>query len=152
MSYKLNVGDDIPKFRAKDQDGNEYTEEDVIGGPLVMYFYPKDDTPGCTKEACGFRDEMETLDGMDCIVIGVSSDNADSHRQFIAKHQLNFTLFTDEKRELAKKFDVMRDGDKIERTTFVIDPLGIISWVERPVNVEGHTERVIEAVQEVLSE
>jgi peroxiredoxin Q/BCP len=152
MTYKLNIGDEIPRFKGKDQDGNEYTEEDVIGGPLVIYFYPKDNTANCTNQACSFRDNMEALDDLDCIIIGVSPDSAESHNKFIQDHNLNYALFTDENKELAKKFDVLRENDKIERTTFVVDPLGMITWIERPVTVEGHTERVIEAVQEILSQ
>jgi peroxiredoxin Q/BCP len=152
MSYKINVGDEIPRFHAKDQDGNEYTEEDVIGGPLVIYFYPKDDTPGCTKEACQFRDDIDLYDNMDTIILGVSPDSASSHQKFIEKYNLNFTLLTDENLDMARKFDVVREGNKIERTTFVVDPLGMITWIERPVDVEGHTKRVAAAVQEILGE
>lgn len=156
MDYKINVGDFIPKFTAKDQEGETIQNDDLIGGPVVLYFYPKDDTPGCTKEACSFRDNMEKIEEMDVLVIGVSPDGQQSHQKFIQKHNLNFTLLSDENRELAKKFDVLRtvkdpNGQtvqKIERTTFVIDPNGEIRWIERPVSVEGHVDRVIAAIHE----
>ena len=149
MAYKLNAGDQIPSFKIKDHEGFELDSEDLLGSPFVLYFYPKDETPGCTAEACSFRDNMDRLDGLDTLVIGVSPDSADSHARFIQKHNLNFTLLCDENKELSRKFDVLRENDKIERTTFVVDPQGVIQWIERPVNVEGHTERVIKAVMEM---
>lgn len=154
MTKLLEVGDSIPRFSLKDAEGMEFTEEDFTGAPLVIYFYPKDDTPGCTKEACSFRDNLEELDSLDVIVLGVSPDTEESHEEFISKHNLNFTLFADTTKELCKVFGVIReevkDGKKIERferTTFLIDYDGTIVWLERPVNVEGHVERVIEAVK-----
>lgn len=145
MTYRLNIGDKMPSFRCKDEEGYEVTNDDVIGSPVVIYFYPKDDTPGCTIEACSFRDHIATLEDTDTLVIGVSPDTPESHQQFINKHELNFTLLADTNREMCKAFDVIRDG-KLERTTFVMDPDGLISWIERPVKVEGHVERVLKAV------
>lgn len=150
----LQVGDRIPSFRLKDGEGEEFTEEDFIGAPLVLFFYPKDDTPGCTKEACSFRDNLSELDSLDVIVIGVSPDTPESHEKFIQKHNLNFTLFSDTTKGLCRTFGVLqeveKDGviiDKVERSTFLIDYDGTIQWIERPVNVEGHLERVISAVK-----
>lgn len=159
MTYKINVGDVLPHFLSKDQEGEPVKDSDLIGGPIVIYFYPKDDTPGCTKEACSFRDHMTQFTESETIVIGVSPDSLHSHQKFIEKHDLNFTFLCDEKLELSKKFDVIRtktdDGEttqKLERTTFVIDPQGVIRWIERPVKVEGHVERVLEAVKESLED
>jgi peroxiredoxin Q/BCP len=156
MIYKVNVGDKIPSFTAKDHLGHPFNHEDILGGPIVLYFYPKDETPGCTKQACSFRDQIDNMEKEDAVVIGVSSDNAESHRKFIETHHLNFTLFCDEHHDLATKFDVIHEkmvaGKKklgIERTTFVIDGDGIIRWIERPVNIEGHTERVLEALKTI---
>lgn len=150
MPYKVNVGDTIPAFKIKDNEGYELTDDDLVGSPIVIYFYPKDDTPGCTKEACDFRDNMDRLDAMDVLVIGVSPDGASSHEQFSTKHSLNFTLLSDENKELSRKFDVLHGlQGGIERTTFVIDSDGVIRWIERPVNVPGHVERVIHAIQEI---
>lgn len=158
-SYKINLGDRIPTFSIKDQEGMKVSSDDLIGSPFVLYFYPKDDTPGCTKEACSFRDNMEKFDALDTLVIGVSPDGAASHVNFIDKHHLNFTLFSDENLELARKFDAIQekniDGKKmlgILRSTFIIDSNGIVRWIERPVNVEGHTERVIRAVHEIIQQ
>lgn len=150
MPYKVNIGDAIPAFKIKDMDAYELTDEDLIGSPLVLYFYPKDDTPSCTTEACDFRDKMERLDAMDVLVIGISPDNTESHEKFSTKHSLNFTLLGDENKEMCKRFDVLRGaGGNVERTTFVIDSDGIIRWIERPVNVAGHVDRVIHAIQEI---
>lgn len=152
MSYKLNVGDTIPSFKIKDNEGYELTDEDLVGSPLVIYFYPKDNTPGCTKEACAFRDSMERLDSLDALVIGVSPDNHESHDAFIKDQKLNFTLLSDENLELCKKFDVHKGLLGIERTTFVIDGEGIIQWIERPVSVSGHVDRVIKALEGLQKE
>ncbi len=148
MSYKLNVGDKMPAFKAKDASGHSFSSDDVIGGPVVIYFYPKDDTPGCTKEACSFRDKVDDLDEFDAILIGISPDGMQSHESFIEKYEINFTLLSDESLDVCRKFDVIRDNN-LERTTFVIDSRGVIRWIERPVNVEGHTERVLKALQEI---
>src|SRR5688572_350195 len=126
MDYKINVGDKIPSFKTRDYEGFELDSEDLIGSPFVLYFYPKDDTPGCTKEACSFRDNMERLDELDTLVIGVSPDNAESHARFITKHNLNFTLLCDSEQDLCRKFDVIRESGQVERTTFVVDYEGII--------------------------
>jgi peroxiredoxin Q/BCP len=154
MAYKINVGDHIPNFKAIDFNGYEYTAEDMAGGPVVLYFYPKDETPGCTKEACSFRDSLERLEELDALVVGVSPDSPTSHRTFIENHDLNFPLLCDEKLDLSRKFDVIREQDvggkknqTFERTTFLIDADGIVRWIERPVNVEGHVDRVLEALK-----
>lgn len=156
MDYKINVGDAIPNFKARDEEGNERLAQDLFGTPVVLYFYPKDDTPGCTKEACSFRDSMDRLSQEDVVVIGVSPDSSVSHQKFIQKHALNFSLLSDESHELSKKFDVLKntevDGQKkisYERTTFLIDRNGIVKWIERPVKVEGHVDRVIAALKDL---
>lgn len=153
MTYQLNIGDKIPNFTSMDQEGNRIQAADLLGSPFVIYFYPMDDTPGCTKEACAFRDHQKSLQDLDCRVIGVSPDGVLSHKNFMEKHNLNFTLLCDEQHEMCKKFDVLRTEEngsgikpKLERTTFIIDAKGIIRWIERPVTVEGHVNRVIEAL------
>ncbi|MCE5319188.1 MAG: thioredoxin-dependent thiol peroxidase [Parachlamydia sp.] len=158
MTYRINIGDALPQFKAQDQEGNTLVTEDFIGTPVVFYFYPKDDTPGCTKEACSFRDNMNRLMEYDVAVVGISPDNASSHQKFIEKHQLDFTLLTDEDKALCSKFDVLQEKNNygktsigVERTTFLVDRDGIIQWIERPVKVEGHVDRVIEAVQQMIS-
>lgn len=152
MGNRINIGDYIPEFMAVDQEGFEITDEDLLGANVVLYFYPKDDTPSCTKQACGFRDTMEEIEDMDAVVIGVSADDETSHQKFTEKYGLNFTLLSDPKMEMARAFDVVREKDGrsvIERTTFVIDSEGEIRWMERPVNVDGHSERVIEALEKI---
>lgn len=156
MADTLKIGDKIPHFSVKDYEGIELESDDLIGSPFVLYFYPKDDTPGCTTEACSFRDSMDLFDDLETTVIGVSPDNADSHHKFIKKHSLNFTLLCDETMDLAHKFGATQEkmmGDKkmtgITRSTFVIDAAGIIRWIEKPVSVEGHSKRVLAAVEKI---
>lgn len=152
----VKIGDKIPHFSIKDYEGIELESDDLIGSPFILYFYPKDDTPGCTAEACSFRDSMDLFDDLDTTVIGVSADDAESHRKFIQKHQLNFTLLCDDHMALAKKFGAVQEkmiGDKksegIVRSTFAVDAAGIIRWIEIPVSVEGHSQRVLEAVKKM---
>lgn len=159
MAHKIKIGDRIPSFSIHDHEGLEIDDEDLIGSPFVLYFYPKDDTPGCTKEACDFRDNLEKLDQLDTLVIGVSPDDASSHNKFIEKHGLNFTLLCDENLELATKFGAVQEreieGKKVQgvlRSTFVVDSTGIVRWIEMPVSVEGHTSRVIKAVEQVVQQ
>lgn len=148
MTHIPEVGDKIPDFSIRDYEGIELESEDLIGSPFILYFYPKDDTPGCTKEACAFRDAIDIFDNCDTTVIGVSPDSADSHAKFIKKHNLNFTLLCDEDMALARKFGAVKDqGAGILRSTFIIDSAGKIRWIERPVDVEGHADRVIKALQ-----
>ncbi len=154
MTYKINVGDRAPTFTAIDHEGQKFNSNKLRGSKAIIYFYPKDDTPGCTKEACSFRDRMLDLTKLGVSVIGISPDNAQSHQAFIEKYQLNFALLTDENKEICHKFDVLKEkeaaGKKIlgvERSTFIIDADGIIQWIERQVDVEGHTERVLKALQ-----
>jgi peroxiredoxin Q/BCP len=155
MSYKINIGDKVPSFSLKDEEGIEITNEDLLGSPYVLYFYPKDDTPGCTLEACAFRDNIEDFNELDLMVFGISPDGPEAHRQFKDKYQLNFPLLCDENLDVARAFDVVtekeKEGKKIKgimRTTFVIDSSGIIRWIERPVSVEGHIERVLQVLRQ----
>lgn len=154
MSQPLKVGAEIPEFKAKDMNGNPITKDDLLGAPFIVYFYPKDDTPGCTKEACEFRDLMEGFDDMNVAVVGVSPDTPNSHQKFIDKYELNFPLISDEKWELAQKFGVTKNnpsgGNSIVRTTFLCNDTGEVLWVESPVQVEGHAQRVINAIQDIL--
>lgn len=147
----LKVGDAIPPFNAVDQDNEPLAREDLLGNPFVLYFYPKDDTPGCTQEACEFRDVMESFDDVEIAVIGVSADSPESHQQFIEKHELNFPLISDSKLDLANKCGVVGSDKRVVRSTFICDDEGIVQWVESPVTVEGHVQRVISAIQEVLA-
>lgn len=150
MSKALEVGQEIPEFEAKDFEGNPVTKEDFLGGPFVVYFYPKDDTPGCTLEACSFRDLMDSFDDLNVMVIGISPDNAESHLKFMEKHRLNFPLISDENSAVGKKFGIVGDAGYI-RSSFLCDEDGIVQWVESPVKVEGHVERILKAIEEVMA-
>lgn len=144
---ELKVGDNIPPFLAKDHEGFDVTDEDIIGTPLVIYFYPKDDTPTCTEEACAFQENMDKFDDLQALVLGVSPDSIDSHKVFFEKNKLEFSLLSDEKKDMCQMFGVLK-GDEVERATFVINSEGEVMWMEKPVDVKGHTDRVIKALQE----
>ncbi len=149
----LNPGDNAPYFELHDQDGNLVKLTDFAGKNLVLYFYPKDDTSGCTKEACSFRDELPSFEGINAAVVGVSPDPVKSHRKFVDKYSLNFTLLSDESKTMLEAYGVWKEksmyGKKymgVERTTYVIDPTGKIKTVFNKVKVEGHTEEVKKAL------
>ncbi len=150
------IGQLAPGFYAKDSKENLISPDSLLGHPYVLYFYPKNDTPGCTKEACDLRDQKEQLDQLDTLVIGISPDSAASHNKFIAKHALNFILIPDPYYELCSLFGVWEEKKMfgqtkwgVTRTTFVIDTKGIIRWLEKPVQVEGHAQRIIQALKNV---
>lgn len=150
----LMIGQAAPPFSTIDSKGNPISSTSLLEHCYVLYFYPKDDTPGCTTEACSFRDNKISFDKLHTRVIGVSADNSDSHHQFEAKHNLNFTLIPDIDHHLCELFGVWKEKTNygksymgIERATFLIDEKGIIRWKEQPVKVEGHTERVLEALK-----
>lgn len=154
MSYALQVGDPAPEFNGKDQNGKKIRSEDLLGRVYVIYFYPMDSTPGCTKQACNLRDNIPNFDSLDVTVIGVSPDGQRSHEKFTAKHKLNFTLLTDEDKTICKKFDVWRSKSfmwikfkGVERSTFIVDAKGVIRWIERPVKVKDHEKRILEALK-----
>ncbi len=153
MNYALNIGDKAPSFNGQDQDGQAISTEGLKGKYFVVYFYPKDDTPGCTLQACSFRDNLAGLQKLNVEVVGISPDNLQSHENFSIKHHLNFSLIPDASLAISRQYDVMRTKDdngktvqKLERTTFIVDPLGKIVWIERPVNVEGHVDRVLQSL------
>ncbi len=147
---ELGVGDQAPPFDAVDTTGRRVSSKEWAGKNVVLYFYPKDDTPGCTKEACAFRDELPSLTQLGALVVGVSPDDAASHQRFVSKYQLNFTLLADEERKLCNLFGVSKKLFGIERTTFLINSKGRIAWIEKPVTVAGHVERVTEALRSLV--
>lgn len=151
MNKPLKIGDTIPDFSVKDFDGDEITLEDMIGNPFVLYFYPADGTPGCTKEACQFRDLMDSFEDIEIAVFGVSPDSPKSHQKFMEEQEINFPLLSDESKDLCRKCGVLDEKGSVIRTTYICDGDGVVQWVESPVNVEEHAERVIEAVREVLA-
>jgi len=150
MAKEPAIGDKAPELSLKDQDGKIVTLKGLKGKQAVLYFYPKDDTPGCTKEACGFRDSIGPIQRAGAVVLGVSLDGAESHRKFIAKFALPFPLLCDQDATVSKAYGVYKEknmyGKKhwgIERSTFVISPAGTLKAVFRKVKVDGHVEEVL---------
>jgi len=154
----LEEGSPAPKFSLKGDDGKTYKLGDFKGKPVVVYFYPKDDTPGCTIEACAFRDRKKEVEKLGAVVLGVSPDDAESHGKFRKKFDLNFPLLVDENHKLADQFGAWREknmyGKKsmgVVRSTFIIGPDGKIAKAWKRVLVEGHDEQVLEALRELKS-
>ena len=147
-----------PAFSLKSTDGSTVKLSDLKGRPVVLYFYPKDDTPGCTKEACAFRDRQAELAELGAVVLGVSPDDVASHKKFSDKFSLNFPLLADADHVLAEKFGAWREKNMygkvsmgVQRSTFLIDADGKIAKVWKKVSVDGHDEQVIEALKELAS-
>ncbi|AFZ57799.1 peroxiredoxin [Anabaena cylindrica FACHB-243] len=138
----LAVGTDAPAFTAKDTNGNTVSLSDFAGKTVVVYFYPKDDTPGCTKQACSFRDAQPEYQGKNVVVLGVSADDEAAHQAFTAKYNLNFPLLVDTDKALISAFDV-DGGGYAKRVTFVIDPNGKIIHVDSAVNTSTHASDVL---------
>jgi peroxiredoxin Q/BCP len=149
----LKVGDTAPDFTAPTDTGATVRLKDFRGKKVILYFYPKDDTPGCTKEACEFRDLAGDFKKKDAVVLGVSVDGVDSHAKFKAKYKLPFPLVSDEDRKIVEAYGVWKEksmyGRKymgVERTTFVIDEKGMIAGIEAKVKVDGHAAAMLAAV------
>jgi peroxiredoxin Q/BCP len=150
----LKEGGRAPAFKLESDSGEKVALKDFLGQTVVLYFYPKDLTPGCTKESCDFRDSMARLKRAGAIVLGVSKDSVESHRKFIAKHDLNFPLLSDPEGEVCQAYGVWKEkslyGRKfmgIERTTFVISSAGKIQKIFPKVKVPGHVEQVLSEIQ-----
>src|SRR5208283_839384 len=150
-------GKRAPAFALSDANGKTVALKDLIGSNnLVLYFYPKDMTPGCTVEACSFRDNIAPITALGAKVVGISVDSSDSHARFAAKHGLNFPLLADPGNKVCKLYGVYkmkslygREFMGIERTTFAIDKSGVVRRVFPKVKVNGHTEEVIAALKEI---
>lgn len=152
----IEAGKKAPAFSLKNQDGNTVKLSDYAGRPVVLYFYPKDDTPGCTTEACDFRDQHKALEKAGAVVIGVSPDNEARHAKFTAKHKLPFTLLADVEHAVAEKYGAWGEktlyGKKfmgIIRSTFLIGADGKVAKVWPKVKVAGHVDEVLAAVKEL---
>lgn len=146
----LKVGDKMPAFSVADQDGNIVTNESLMGKKSVIYFYPKDSTPGCTAEACDIRDNYQMFLAKGYTVIGVSKDSQKSHKNFIAKYGLPFPLLSDVSTEMIQAFGAW--GEKklygksyfgIIRTTFVFDEQGVVERVIEKVDTKNHTQQIL---------
>jgi peroxiredoxin Q/BCP len=154
MGSTLEAGDKAPDFSLPDQQGKAVSLKNFRGKQVVLYFYPKDDTPGCTKESCDFRDVESQIVRAGAVIVGVSMDGKDSHQKFIKKYGLPFPLLSDEDASISKSYGVYKEknmyGKKywgIERSTFVIDPAGTLKAVFRKVKVDGHADEVLTALK-----
>jgi len=151
----LQAGEKAPEFTAKDQDGNEVSLRDFSGRKVVLYFYPKDNTPGCTKEACAFRDNFPNFEKVDAVVLGVSVDGQKAHRKFADKFELPFTLLVDEEKKIVEAYGVWglkkfmgKEYMGTNRVTYLIDERGVIEKVWPKVKPEKHAAEVLEWLQQ----
>lgn len=147
----LKVGDKAPTFSSKDENGKEIKLTDYEGKKVVLYFYPKDMTPGCTNQACNLRDNFDVLKEQGIVVLGVSPDSEERHQRFIAKHELPFTLLADTEKELIEKYGVWgpkkfmgREYDGLHRTTFLINEQGEIHDIIVKPKTKAHAEEILE--------
>ncbi|MDL4841880.1 thioredoxin-dependent thiol peroxidase [Aquibacillus rhizosphaerae] len=154
----IEVGKTAPDFELKANNGEQVTLSDFKGKNVVLYFYPKDNTPGCTTEACDFRDKHQSFADLDAVILGVSPDSEESHKSFIDKHDLPFTLLVDENHKVAEAYEVWKLKKKpdkeymgIERSTFIIDKEGVLQKEYRNVKVDGHVEDSLNFIRENLS-
>ncbi len=151
----LQIGDSIPEFTLKNQDGKLFNINSVLGKrTIVIYFYPKNDTPGCTKEACMFRDSYEDFTDLGAEVIGISSDSEKSHQKFASKHRLPFILLADTKKEVRKLFGIKGSllGLIAGRETYVVDKHGKVVMVYNNLNAAQHKHRALKALKNIIEE
>jgi peroxiredoxin Q/BCP len=150
----LQAGDKALNFKLKNQDDKTVSLSDFKGKKVVLYFYPKDDTSGCTKEACSFRDEFSSFKKVGAVVLGMSPDSVESHKKFAKKYNLPFTLLSNEDKDVLENYGVWKQKSMygrtymgVERTTFIINEKGIIEKVFPKVKVENHETQVLEALK-----
>ncbi|HOO81844.1 MAG TPA: thioredoxin-dependent thiol peroxidase [Alphaproteobacteria bacterium] len=153
---ELKVGDPAPNFTAPADGNRELSLSDFKGQKIVLYFYPKDDTPGCTKESCGFNEALQAFKKLGTTIIGISKDSPVRHDKFKAKYNLNFPLVSDENTDICERYGVWKEknmyGKKymgIERSTFLINEEGKIAAIWRKVKVDGHVEEVESAAENI---
>lgn len=152
----LNVGDKAPDFTLLSDEDQSISLRSLRGKKVVLYFYPKDNTPGCTREACDFRDNLKQFTASDTVIFGISKDNPIKHRKFKEKYSLLFTLLADENGDVCQAYGVINKKNLfgntflgIQRSTFLIDEKGIIRAIWRKVKVAGHIEQVLNELGEV---
>lgn len=150
---QLQINDTAPDFSLPNQDGAEISLNNFRGKWVIVYFYPKDKTPGCTKEACAFRDNLERFKTSSAVILGISPDSPKTHQSFIEKEQLNFTLLSDSNKEVLRKYGAFglkklygKEYEGVLRSTFLIDPEGKIAHIWRNVKVDGHIQKVLEVL------
>jgi len=151
MKAKLKVGETAPDFEGQTSNGTRFRLKDYLGKKnVVLYFYPKDDTKGCTIEACSFRDQLQPIRALWTEVVGVSVDTAESHKKFAEKNGLNFPLVSDHDKQISKIYGVLdEDGSHAERVTFIVDRKGKIAKVFMNVDVTKHTHEVVDALKQL---
>lgn len=156
MADWIDEGKKAPAFTLTADDGTKVRLSDLAGRPVVLYFYPKDDTPGCTREACAFRDQHQSLEQAGAVVLGVSPDSVESHGKFRDKYDLNFPLLADPDHKVAEKYGAWREknmyGKKsmgIQRCTYLIDANGKVAKLWKRVKVDGHDQQVLDALAEL---
>jgi peroxiredoxin Q/BCP len=154
MGDWIDLGQKAPAFSLLSDKGEKVRLADLKGQPVVVYFYPRDDTPGCTREACAFRDLQAAFKKLGAVVVGISGDSAESHAKFRDKYRLNFPLLVDSDHAVAEKYGAWREknmyGKKsmgIQRSTYLIDAAGKVAKVWKTVKVDGHDEQVLAALQ-----
>ncbi|MDK2806636.1 MAG: thioredoxin-dependent peroxiredoxin [Thermoanaerobacterium sp.] len=152
----IELEKEAPDFTLKSSDGNDVSLSDFKGKKVVLYFYPKDNTPGCTKEACQFRDNINTVKNKDAVILGVSLDDIKSHKKFIEIFNLPFILLSDPDAKVSTEYGVYKEknmyGKKkmgIERSTFIIDKKGIVKKIFRKVKVDGHVDEILEVLDNI---
>ena len=158
MNDWLEIGKKSPAWTLAADDGSKVKLANFLGSPVVLYFYPKDDTPGCTKEACAFRDAQKKLRKLGAVLLGVSPDSIASHEKFRDKYELNFPLLADTDHLVAELLGAWREknmyGKKsmgVQRSTFLFDQEGKLFKLWKKVSVDGHDRQVMEALQELLA-
>ena len=150
MSNKLEVGQTVPDFEAETYGGEKVKLSDYFSDSIIaLYFYPRDNTPGCTKEACSLRDGIDDLRDLGVKVLGVSSDSVKSHENFRNKYNLNFPLISDKSREIIETYGVKSKFNSARRVTFLIDKGGKIKHIWTKVNTSSHAQEVLEKVKEL---
>lgn len=148
---KVKVGDIAPQFTAPTTSGSNLSLNDIVSKKhVVLYFYPKDDTPGCTKEACSFRDNLQAVKELGAEIIGVSVDDVQSHKRFTDKYHLPFTLVSDADKRISTAYGVLKDpGTYTNRVTFLIRKGGKVAKIFPKVDVSKHTEEIVAALKEL---
>lgn len=153
---ELTLNATAPNFSLPNQDNAEISLHDFIGSWVIVYFYPKDKTPGCTTEACDFRDNLESFSDSNAVVLGISPDSIKTHQSFIDKESLNFTLLSDSSKSVLKSYGAWglkklygKEYEGVIRSTFLIDPQGKIAYIWKNVKVKGHIAEVLSKLKEL---
>lgn len=156
MGDWIEPGKKAPAFTMTSDSGEKVRLADFAGSPVVLYFYPADDTPGCTREACAFRDRKKEIEKLGAVILGVSPNTEESHAKFRDKYELNFPLLVDADHKVAEKYGAWREknmyGKKsmgVQRSTYLIGPDGKVAKVWKRVQVDGHDQQVIDALTEL---